>query len=252
MISKTSLHAIASLVLLVMSSRAADTAIELANKLSAAQQDQSSYLRLKMVTQGTTLQIQIKQRHTAAATEVVYQILWPKERLGESVLLRRIGNQPPSGVLFVPPAIWRKIDMDAPLFGSDLAYADLLENSFAWEKQAIIGTEVVDRVSCWILESKPGRADRSIYAAVRTWVDVRRVVPLRMEKLDAAGQVLRRVESGRIVTDDIGRHVPSTLEVRRPLQGSSTALNGSKLKHDVVFAEAEFTSEGLKHMKAPQ
>lgn len=235
-----------TLIAFALSANAADTATELAAKLSASQQDGSSYVRLKMEARGVTLQLQIKQRRSASATEVVYQILWPKERLGESVLLKKIGNQAATGTLFVPPATVRQLDMKDALFGSDVSYADVLENFFAWPNQAIVGTEVVNRVSCQILESKPGKGQRSNYAAVRTWVDTKRLVPLRIEKYNAAGQVTRRIESGRVVTDDIGRHVPTGLTVSDPAKGSSTELDGSKLKHDVTFTAEEFTPEGLK------
>ncbi|MDP1592270.1 MAG: outer membrane lipoprotein-sorting protein, partial [Prosthecobacter sp.] len=237
---------------LALSANAADTASELAAKLSVAQQDGSSLVRLKMEARGVTLQLQIKQRRSASATEVVYQILWPKERLGESVLLKKIGNQTATGTLFVPPATVRQLDMKDALFGSDVSYADVLENFFAWPNQAIVGTEVVNRVSCQILESKPGKGQRSNYAAVRTWVDARHLVPLRIEKYNAAGQVMRRIESGRIVTDDIGRHVPTGLTVSDPTKGSSTELDGSKLKHDVTFTKDEFTPEGLKQVITPR
>ena len=238
--------------LLALSANAADTATELAAKLSTAQQDGSSMVRLKMEARGVTLQLQIKQRRSANATEVVYQILWPKERLGESVLLKKIGNQAATGTLFVHPATVRQLDMKDALFGSDVSYADVLENFFAWPNHAIVGTEVVNRVSCQILESKPGKSQRSNYAVVRTWVDTKRLVPLRIEKYNAAGQVTRLIDSGRIVTDDIGRHVPTGLTVTNPTKGSSTELDGSKLKHDVTFTKDEFTPEGLQQMKLQQ
>jgi outer membrane lipoprotein-sorting protein len=240
------LHTLIAFALLALSANAADPATELAAKLSASQQDGSSLVRLKMEARGITLQLQIKQRRSANATEVVYQILWPKERLGESVLLKKISNQAATGTLFVPPATVRQLDMKDALFGSDVSYADVLENFFAWPNQAIVGTEVVNRLSCQILESKPGKGQRSNYAAVRTWVDPKRNVPLRIEKYNAAGQVTRRIDSGRIVTDDTGRHVPAGLTVTDPTKGSSTELDGSKLKHDVTFTAEEFTPEGLK------
>lgn len=239
-------HALLTFALLALSANAADTASELAAKLSASQQDGSSLVRLKMEARGVTLQLQIKQRRSASATEVVYQILWPKERLGESVLLKKIGHQAATGTLFVPPATVRQLDMKDALFGSDVSYADVLENFFTWPNQTLVGIEVVNGVSCQILESKPSKGQRSNYAAVRTWVDPNHNVPLRIEKYNAAGQVIRRIDSGRIVTDDIGRHVPTALTVTDPAKGSSTQLDGSKLKHDVNFTAEEFTPEGLQ------
>jgi hypothetical protein len=223
------------------------SAKDLAAKLSALQQDGSSLVRLKMTTK-STLQLQIKQRRTANSTEVVYQVIWPKERTGEAVLLRQTGTQAATGILFVPPATFTPLDMKMALFGSALSYADVLENFFAWPNHTLIGTEVVNRVNCQILESKPGKGHRSNYATVRTWVDTNRFVPLRVEKYNTAGQMMRRIDSGRIVTDDIGRHVPASLNVKDAQTSSSTELDGSKLKHDVTFTAEEFTPEGLKQI----
>lgn len=231
------------------------SASELASRLSALQQDGASYVRLKMEIKGAareTLQLQIKQRRTKGTTEIVYQVLFPKERKGESVLLRKIGNRAASGSTFTPPSSVRPIDnLKEPLFGSDLSYEDVVENFFAWDRQAIVGVEDVDGVSCQILESKPGKADRSTYGSVRTWIDPRRVVPLRVEKYSASGQVLRRIDTTRVVTD-AGHQIPANLVVRGSRSASSTELDGSRIKHDANFAESEFTLDGLKNMAAPR
>ena len=226
------------------------SANELAARLSALRQDGSSYVRLRMEINGAkkeTLQLQIKQRRTKNATEVVYQVLFPKERKGESVLLRKIGNRPASGSVFVPPNSVRAIDdMKEPLLGSDLSYEDIVEDFFAWDQQAIVGTEDVDGVPCQILESKPGKADRSSYSRVRSWIDTRRLVPLRVEKYSGP-QLLRRIDTTRIVTD-AGHPIPANLTVRGPRSGSSTDLDGSRIKHDVTYTDREFTAEGFKEV----
>lgn len=237
------------------------SAKDLAAKLSALQQDASSYVRLKLNAKppaGTpkfSLQLQIKQRRTPKSTEVVYQILWPKERAGESVLLRQSGNQPASGSVFIPPNTVKSLSaaqMKDGLFGSDLSYGDILENFFTWENQAIVGTEVVGRVSCQILESKPGSGQHSAYAVVRTWVDVRRLVPLKIEKYQPSGTLVRRFETTDVATDDSGRSVPANLTVSSPQRGSSTDLDGSKLKHGVSFTDQEFTAAGIQEITTPR
>src|SRR5262245_34857457 len=81
------------------------SARELAAKLSAVRQDGSSYDRLRMEINGATketLQLQIKQRRSKESSDVVYQVLFPKERKGESVLLRKSGNRAATGSHFLP------------------------------------------------------------------------------------------------------------------------------------------------------
>jgi hypothetical protein len=228
---------------------------EMASRLSAIRQDGASYVRLRMEISGAkreTLQIQIKQRRTKGASEVVYQVLWPKERKGESVLLRKIGNRAASGSVFTPPNTLRTIgDLREPLLGSDLSCEDIIDDFFAWERQTIAGTETVDGVNCQILESKPGKGERTIYGSVRSWIDTRRLVPLRVEKYSASGQLLRRIDTTRVVAD-AGHHIPANLTVRGARQGSSTELDGSRIKHDVAFTDRDFTAEGIREVVTPR
>jgi hypothetical protein len=241
------------------SSRAAEkptpiTANDLASRLSALRQNGASYVRLRMEIKGTTtetLQVQIKERRTKTSTEVVYQVLYPKERKGESVLLRKIGNGPASGSIFVPPNTVRPIDdLKEPLLGSDLSYEDVIDNFFGWDHQAIVGTEKVLGVNCSILESKPGKDQRSIYGSVRSWIDVGRLIPFRVEKYDSSGQLLRRIDTNR-VADDAGHEIPSELAVGGARPNSSTLLDGSRIRHNVTYTDRDFTIEGLKDLAAP-
>jgi hypothetical protein len=235
------------------------SASDLAARLNAWQQDGSSYVRLRMVVSEpagkSAYQIQIKARRSKSGTDVVYQILWPKERKGEGVLLQKAAGRSATGVIFVPPNNLRPLEgsqMGESFFGSALAYEDLVENLFAWEQQALVGTEEVDGVSCYILESKPGKGARSSYGKARTWVDSRRLIPLRIEKHLPSGVLARRIQTSNVVTDDIGRQVPANLTVRDPRQKSTTELDGSRIKHDIRFDDAEFTPEGLRQLSIPR
>jgi hypothetical protein len=244
---------------LAFSSRAAEspppmTANDLASRLSALRQG-ASYVRLRMEIKGATketLQLQIKERRTKSSSEVVYQVLYPKERKGESVLLRKIGNHPATGSVFVPPDTFRPIDdLKESLFGSDLSYEDVVDNFFAWEQQTIVGTEEARGVKCTILESKPGKDEHSIYGSVRSWIDVRRLVPLRVEKYASSGKLLRRIDTTR-VAEDAGHQIPSELTVSGPRPDSSTSLDGSRIRHDVTYTDRDFSIEGLKEIATPR
>ena len=254
-ISATCWLTLLSLFTLAAEPEPALSASELAGRLSARQHDGTSYIRLRMATAGAkgALQLQIKSRASRASTELVYQLLFPKERKGEAVLLRKSGGRI-AGTVFIPPDKIRTLtaaQLDEPLFGSDLSYEDVIDNFFAWNHQSIAGTEVIDRVPCTILESKPGSGERSSYTSVRTGVDTRRLVPLRIEKYGASGRVLRRIETTRVVTDDRGRAIPANLTVRGS-RGTVTELDGSRIKHSVSYTDAEFSPEGLRELRAPR
>jgi outer membrane lipoprotein-sorting protein len=218
------------------------SAADLAKKLSSLHQDGDSYVRVRLdAGPAGTLQLEGKQRHGRGGSEVVYRVLFPKERKGEALLLRADG-----GARFVPPNTLQKLgsaQMDEPFFGSALANADLVEDFFAWPQQALVGTETVDRVNCQVLESKPPKGG-SIYGSVKSWIDLRRMVPLKVEKYSASGKLTRKIETTRVVADDRHRQIPANLSITGP--NGTSDLDGSKIKHGVTFADAEFTVEGLK------
>ena len=84
-----------------------------------------------------------------------------------------------------------------------------------------------------------------------SWVDVRRLIPLRVEKYDSSGQLLRRIDTTRVVTD-LGRAIPADLTVSGARPGSSTLLDGSRIRRKVIYTDRDFTIEGLKELAAPR
>lgn len=236
------------------------SAADLAAQLGAAVQDGNSAVRLRMKIEssggGTTvLQVQIKARRTAAYSEVLYQVLWPNERKGESFVLRQQPGKAPEGQSFQPPETLTRLDRSNLLnlaFGSDLAYLDVVENFFLWENQSLTGNEKVNRVDCVILESQPGSKDATPYGKVVSWIDPRRMVTMKVEKYDSSGNVVRRIETTQVVKDDQGRSIPAGLTVRRPGSSSVTEIDGSNIRHDVSYTDADFTTEALTNFKVPR
>lgn len=257
------LFLLATLIVLASNSIADEVALsgtELAHKLSSLQQNGSSFVRLKLEIQQppgskkVTLQLQIKQRRTAELTEILYQVLWPKERNGEAVLLRKTANEAATVSVLTPPNTIRTLNatqMKDGMFGSDLSYADVTENFFAWKQQTLSGKAIVDRVSCQILESKPGKGDSTPFAMVRTWVDAEHLVPMRVEKYLSNGNLGCRIETTKTAKDD-GQHVPANLRVQGTNSGSLSLFEGSSIKHDVVYDAHTFTADGMKEMTAPK
>lgn len=250
------------IALLFVSSAVAQDAVpsakDLATQLSNNIQDASSLVRLKMEVRQPAaggkmvLQLQVRSQRTKGSTDLAYQILWPKERKGEGFLLRKSGERAPTGSVFTLPdslAPLTASKMNDGIFGSDLSYDDLVENFFAWENQSIVGTETVDRVLCQILESKPGGGARSGYSKVRSWIDTKRMVPLRVEKFADSGKLVKRVDTTRVAKDDTGKSVAASFSIQRPGQDSITEIEGSNIKHDVTFTAADFTPEALRTIK---
>ena len=218
-----------------------------------AKEEGSTFVRVRMqIGSGANqvLQIQIKSRASNTTSDIVYQVLFPKERKGEAVLLHR-SVEKFSGTTFAPTNTVRPIasgQMDKPLFGSDLSYEDIIDNPFRWPQQTIVGTEVIDNIHCQILESKPGKGHSSSYYSVKTWVDPRRLVPLRIEKYDNSNKVLRRINITRVLLDG-DDSLPADLKVYGP-RGAVTEIIGSRIKRSVTYADSEFTPQGLKQITA--
>jgi hypothetical protein len=231
------------------------TAKELAAALGAAAQDGDSVARIRLKTQpeeggeGTVLQVQVRSRRTPASSAVVYTVLWPAPRKGEGFLLKQDHGGAVGGTAFVPPDRETKIDAARarePLLGSDLTYQDVIENFFLWGDQALAGRENVGKVECVILDSKPGAGASSSYGRVRSWIDPRRMIALRVEKFDRQGRLASRIETAQVARDDIGRHVPAALTVRRTGSGTVTEIEGSNLRHDAGLTDADFTAPALR------
>ena len=250
-------HALLGVSLLASSAAAQDatpSAKDLAARMSEGIQDGSSTVRLKMEfaqADGakTVLQLKVNSRRSASSTDVVYQILWPKERKGESFLVKRSGSRAPTGSVFTPPATLTSLDASAMkngIFGSDLAYDDVVDNFYAWGEQKLVGTETVDKVECQILESKGGNGS---YRKVLSWIDLKRMVPLRVDKYGESGKLVRSIYTTRVSKDDTGRTVPSAFKVVRAGDDSPTEIEGSNSKHDVTLPDSDFTPEALRALK---
>ena len=221
---------------------------ELASKMNAARQG-NAVIRARLEVRSPSggkqvFQLQIKERRTPTAADIAYLVQWPKERKGETVFLHQGADGTARGTVVAPPAPARALEasqMGEGLFGSDLSYQDAIENFFAWKDQAITGSEAVDGVECQILESKPGKSGVSTYARVRSWIDVRRLVPMRIEKYSAGGQVVRRIDTTYVGRDQRDRFIPAKLTIRGPSKDSITEFDGARIEQGMQFTDRDFT-----------
>ena len=214
------------------------TAPNLAAAMAAAVEDGDATARVKMTSPDSgILQIRIKSRRTAGNAATVYEVLWPNERKGEAFILRKSGG----GTFKTADGTTNKLgsaDMSKSVFGTALAYADVIENFFRWNNQSLAGTETVGKTECVVLESRPGGQDASIYGRVRSWIDPRRMVTMRVEKYDKSGRLARRIETTQVAKDDTGKNVPSGMRVTAGEK--TTEIDGANIRHDVTHTDADF------------
>jgi Outer membrane lipoprotein-sorting protein len=225
-------------------------AAELADRMETSRQGSALiHTKLEVQTSGgakRVLQLQIKERRTKTATDLLYQVLWPNEHKGEAVILHQAQGTA-TGSIILPQKPVRAItssQMGEGLFDSDLSYQDAVENFFAWKKQTVVGSEVINGVNCQILESKPDNSSASIYAKVRSWIDPRRFVPMRIEKYSSSGELVRRIDVTRVARDEKHNPIPASLTVHGLRKNSVTEFNGARIDQDVNFTDADFTATG--------
>jgi len=231
---------------------------ELAGKMASGSTDGDSIAKLKMqIKSGSgsnaSLNLQIKSRRNAGKSQVLYQVLFPLNRKGEAALLSQAGASTPGGYVLSPPNSaprpLGKSNLLERALNSDLAYLDLIENFFLWENQNITGSETVGRIDCLQLESKPGSGDSSPYSLVKSWIDPKKLVAMRVEKYDSSGNMALRIDAKNITKDDEGRFVPSSLSARRTGSGTITEIDGSSIRHDVSYTDADFTASTMATLK---
>lgn len=256
---------ISALCLSLLSATAAadetQTAAELAGKMAALVEDGDSVtsleMKIKPVNGGDdqAAKFQIKARRSKGKVDVVYQMFWPKERNGESFLILQDGGKVSTAYTYNPAKELTKLSqsqMKDAAFGSDLSYGDVVENFFRWKSQELAGQETVDRVDCVILDSKPGSGDLTDYGRVRSWIDSRKMVALRVEKYDTSGNLVRKITTTKVIKDDANRYVPKTLMIERTGSATRTELDGYRLRHDVELSDRDFEVEGIADGTVPR
>ncbi len=228
------------------------SASELASRMDAALQGNSvirTQLEIYFPSGGKrVMQLQIKQRHTKTTTDLSYRVLWPNEYKDQIVILRQDSGKAPTGAILLPHQPIRTLgpsQMNEGLFESDLAYQDAVENVYAWKEQFLVGTETINGANCQILESKPATSAGSIYARVRSWIDPRRLVPLRIEKYSASGELMRRIEITRVGRDERHNSIPAGLIVRTVGKNTRTEFNGAHIDQDVQLTDQDFNPASL-------
>jgi hypothetical protein len=192
-------------------------------------------------------QLLIKGRTEGKTTTTLYQILWPAEAKGQSLLIEKKGDSV-NGFLFEPPGTVRKLSpalLAQPFFGSDLAIEDLAEDFWDWPSQKIVGEETIDKRPCTIVESRPPGEIASSYLLVKTWIVPELALPLRVEKYGKNRRLVRRITADRIMkVNDRWRAADIIVD---PDGGKSrTVLEGSKSERDLNLPAADFTLEAIK------
>jgi hypothetical protein len=192
-------------------------------------------------------QLLIKGRSDGIISETLYQVLWPSELKGQSLLIQKTTGRPVSGFIFEPPAVTKRLtteSMRESFFGSGLAIEDLAEDFWDWPSQKIIGQETIKERLCQIVESRPPGDAATGYSLIRTWIAPELALPLLVEKYGKNRRLIRRISADRIMKSS-DRWIAATIIV--DLEGHGrTILEGSKTERDLDLPDSDFTLDALK------
>ncbi len=212
------------------------------------------YARLRMEhsiggAKASVLQVQVKRRPAPdGGTDQLYQLLYPKERKGEGLLIHIEGRKF-SGATFSPASGVRNLtgsSADDSMFGTALTIEDLRASFLTWSSQTIVGQEKIGSVPCTIVESKPDSSGKGAICA-RSWIDSARLVTLRVQFfIGGSDKVVKDVETHRVSRGKSGRYLPVSFTVTNHETGASTKVEGVRSDSGIAYTDADFSAEALK------
>lgn len=235
------------------------TAKQLIAKVEAAQKTSGFRTRAKL-TKSTpdsktqeVMQLVIKCRRQGEATRMLYQILWPKQAMGQALVVETSADGAVSGFFFEPPD--RQIPltpklMAQPLFGTDVTVEDVAEAYWHWPNQKLVGEEKVAARACKILESRPGPGTATSYTLVKSWIAPDIALPIMVEKFGKDGVLLKRFVAAKVVKQSPGSWAAAIMVVDSAGGRGRTTLEGTKSDRDIDIPAEQFTLEALKQVLA--
>jgi hypothetical protein len=227
------------------------TARELIAGVKAAKPSGALYARLRMEHRepqkdSVVLQVQVKRRTLAnGASESLLQLLYPRERKGEGLLMR-IKGESFSGATFTPGKGLRALkpsDRDTGVFGTALAVEDLTAGFLDWPVQEIVGKEQEGSVPCTVVEL---RAAKTSASRVRCWIDEKRFATMRVEIFGSGEKPVKSVTTQKVMRNDKGYFAPVNFTVTDHLSGAVTKVEGVRSDDDVKFTDADFADPALQ------
>jgi len=124
-------------------------------------------------------------------TQILLVVSEPAKTAGTALLI--IDRQEDKPEFYVRLPEMKKVKqvrsrrLRGPVLGTDFSYEDLkrLREPLDQTQLELIGTEEVEGRPTWILETIPGRDDRSEYSRVLTYVDHASCLPIRIDLFEA-------------------------------------------------------------------
>ena len=130
--------------------------------------------------------------------------------------------------------------------GSDMSYEDLSSRQLDKFIFTLIGQEVYDSISCYLLESIPKGDIRTEYSRHITWVDSTLLIPLKEESYDKSGQLLKEKYFSYTIIKEY--HILTKVHVTNIQKNHSTTLNFENIELDTGVEDDLFHERYLKRL----
>ena len=135
-------------------------------------------------------------------------------------------------------------DRSTRFFGTDFSFEDLEERDVDQDDYTLLGSEAVDGVDCWKIESVPKSSKASQYTKAIIWIRKDNYVSAKAESY-VKDQVVRRLSYGRI-SNIQGIWTARELTMADVKRGSVTRLTLDKVEYNLPLKEDDFTLQAIR------
>ena len=135
-------------------------------------------------------------------------------------------------------------DRSTRFFGTDFSFEDLEERDANQYDYELTGSDPIDGVDCWKIQSVPKASKSSQYTRSLVWIRKDNYALARIENY-VRDQAVRRLNYGDIRNIQ-GIWTATTLEMTDLRRGSRTRLALDKLQYNVPMKSEDFTLQAIR------
>lgn len=125
--------------------------------------------------------------------------------------------------------------------GSDFYYEDVSGRNLSEDTRVLL--ETTD--AAYVIQNTPRDSRTVEFASYKVWIDKKSFLPLRSEYVDAAGRLIRVIESQKIETID-GFPTVTVAVAKDPVAQTFTRNTFTRVRYNVGFNPAIFTQRFLR------
>ncbi|PKN42133.1 MAG: outer membrane lipoprotein-sorting protein [Deltaproteobacteria bacterium HGW-Deltaproteobacteria-18] len=128
---------------------------------------------------------------------------------------------------------------------TDFTYEDMERRPVDDSEHTIVGDESLNKVRCWILESRPKTGTNSQYTSIRTWVAQDMLLPLRVDFFTGGETPVKRYAVLQL--ENIQNIWTETKVVMEDLpSGHKTTLETTSIQYNTGVLDSMFTQQALE------